>query len=153
MPLPLSRSTTCSIPAAAPPLACEAGLEGELPMAVARRSPPLSSCAQAALPALESPRADVNAPLATGGAVAPRQVLPGLEDAEARARAGALSQSGRMAGDACSRCGGSGMLRLGDQRYRTCLDCLGSGRLSPAAMAGVLRLNRLNAAASSVCAG
>lgn len=29
---------------------------------------------------------------------------------------------------ACPRCGGSGMLRLGDQRYRTCLDCLGRGR-------------------------
>lgn len=28
----------------------------------------------------------------------------------------------------CPRCGGSGMLRLGDQRYRTCLDCLGSGQ-------------------------
>jgi DnaJ-class molecular chaperone len=29
----------------------------------------------------------------------------------------------------CSRCGGSGMLRLGDQSFRTCLDCLGQGRL------------------------
>lgn len=28
----------------------------------------------------------------------------------------------------CSRCGGSGMLRLDDQRYRTCMDCLGRGR-------------------------
>lgn len=28
----------------------------------------------------------------------------------------------------CRTCGGSGMLRLGDQRYRTCLDCLGQGR-------------------------
>ncbi|MFM7548906.1 MAG: hypothetical protein ACKO7Z_05100 [Cyanobacteriota bacterium] len=27
----------------------------------------------------------------------------------------------------CRTCGGSGMLRLGDQRYRTCLDCLGQG--------------------------
>lgn len=27
----------------------------------------------------------------------------------------------------CSRCGGSGMLRLDDQRYRTCMDCLGRG--------------------------
>jgi len=31
----------------------------------------------------------------------------------------------------CPRCGGSGTLRLGDQRYRTCLDCLGEGRLLP----------------------
>ena len=28
----------------------------------------------------------------------------------------------------CRTCGGSGMLRLADQRYRTCLDCLGQGR-------------------------
>ncbi|MCS5691230.1 hypothetical protein NZK33_04420 [Cyanobium sp. FGCU-6] len=28
----------------------------------------------------------------------------------------------------CRRCGGSGMLRHGDQRFRTCLDCLGQGR-------------------------
>ena len=35
----------------------------------------------------------------------------------------------------CCTCGGSGMLRLGDQRFRTCLDCLGQGShpgLSPA---------------------
>ena len=31
----------------------------------------------------------------------------------------------------CRRCGGSGTLRMGDQQYRTCLDCLGQGRLSP----------------------
>lgn len=29
----------------------------------------------------------------------------------------------------CPRCGGSGTLRQGDRRYRTCLDCLGQGRL------------------------
>ena len=29
----------------------------------------------------------------------------------------------------CPRCGGSGMLRLDDQRFRTCLDCLGQGQL------------------------
>lgn len=29
----------------------------------------------------------------------------------------------------CPRCGGSGTLRHGDQRYRTCLDCLGQGLL------------------------
>jgi DnaJ-class molecular chaperone len=29
----------------------------------------------------------------------------------------------------CQRCGGSGMLRLGDQSFRTCLECLGQGRL------------------------
>jgi len=30
----------------------------------------------------------------------------------------------------CQRCGGSGMLRLGDQSFRTCLECLGQGRLN-----------------------
>jgi hypothetical protein len=29
----------------------------------------------------------------------------------------------------CPHCGGSGTLRLADQRYRTCLECLGRGRL------------------------
>jgi len=29
----------------------------------------------------------------------------------------------------CPHCGGSGNLRLADQRYRTCLECLGRGRL------------------------
>lgn len=28
---------------------------------------------------------------------------------------------------ACPRCGGSGILRVNDQSYRTCLDCLGQG--------------------------
>lgn len=28
---------------------------------------------------------------------------------------------------ACPRCGGSGVLRLADGRFRTCLDCLGQG--------------------------
>ena len=44
----------------------------------------------------------------------------------------------------CPRCGGSGALRLGDQSYRTCLDCLGQGvlpNLEPATTtAAVLRL-------------
>lgn len=29
----------------------------------------------------------------------------------------------------CPTCGGSGTLRLGDQSFRTCLDCLGQGSL------------------------
>ena len=29
----------------------------------------------------------------------------------------------------CKQCGGSGMLRLDDKRYRTCLDCLGQGKV------------------------
>ena len=35
----------------------------------------------------------------------------------------------------CPSCGGSGRLRLADQRYRTCLDCLGRGRLNAIASA------------------
>jgi hypothetical protein len=30
----------------------------------------------------------------------------------------------------CPHCGGSGTLRHGDQLFRTCLDCLGQGRLA-----------------------
>lgn len=29
----------------------------------------------------------------------------------------------------CPQCGGSGTLRMGDQQFRTCLDCLGQGQL------------------------
>jgi DnaJ-class molecular chaperone len=32
-------------------------------------------------------------------------------------------------GDPCPHCGGSGVLRMSDQRFRTCLDCLGQGHL------------------------
>ena len=58
----------------------------------------------------------------------------------------------------CPSCGGSGMLRLGDQRFRTCLDCLGQGQCptAPAAttVAAVLQLDsrRISAAASSAAA-
>ena len=36
----------------------------------------------------------------------------------------------------CPQCGGSGILRLADQRYRTCLDCLGQGQVVPAELRG-----------------
>jgi|NOAtaT_5_FD_contig_41_3196940_length_345_multi_3_in_0_out_0_2 hypothetical protein len=39
------------------------------------------------------------------------------------------ASTGSAAGGCCPRCGGSGMLRHGDQRFRTCLDCLGQGQL------------------------
>jgi len=35
----------------------------------------------------------------------------------------------------CPTCGGSGTLRLGDQSFRTCLDCLGQGSLPALAAA------------------
>lgn len=37
----------------------------------------------------------------------------------------------QAASQSCHQCGGSGMLRLSDQRYRTCLECLGQGKVSP----------------------
>ncbi|WP_255004143.1 hypothetical protein [Cyanobium sp. HWJ4-Hawea] len=58
--------------------------------------------------------------------------------------------------NSCSHCGGSGNLRLGEQSYRTCLECLGQGQVpgSYPAMttAAVLqgRLPRVNASPSSV---
>jgi len=30
----------------------------------------------------------------------------------------------------CQHCGGSGILRMGDQQFRTCLECLGQGQLN-----------------------
>lgn len=30
----------------------------------------------------------------------------------------------------CPHCGGSGILRMGDQQFRTCLECLGQGQLN-----------------------
>jgi DnaJ-class molecular chaperone len=36
----------------------------------------------------------------------------------------------------CPHCGGSGILRLGGQRHRTCLPCLGQGQ-TPALQAAV----------------
>ena len=30
----------------------------------------------------------------------------------------------------CPHCGGSGILRMGEQQFRTCLNCLGQGQLS-----------------------
>lgn len=53
----------------------------------------------------------------------------------------------------CFHCGGSGMLRLGDQRYRTCLDCLGRGQLVLSRVEGGRRQGRFNAGASSAYAG
>jgi DnaJ-class molecular chaperone len=30
----------------------------------------------------------------------------------------------------CPHCGGGGILRMGDQQFRTCMECLGQGQLS-----------------------
>ena len=42
---------------------------------------------------------------------------------------GPLQRSNHANSCRCQQCGGSGMLRLDDQRYRTCLDCLGQGKV------------------------
>ncbi len=68
-----------------------------------------------------------------------------------------LNSSGSVPGGtsgvpACSRCGGSGMLRLGDQRYRTCLECLGQGQLLQPSL-DTLFVPRISVAASASAAG
>lgn len=56
----------------------------------------------------------------------------------------------------CPHCGGSGTLRLGGQRYRTCLPCLGQGR-TPALQAAItparLALPRAEAFRNATAAG
>ena len=42
-----------------------------------------------------------------------------------------ITPSSQAAGENCAQCGGGGILRLSDQRYRTCLECLGQGKVSP----------------------
>jgi hypothetical protein len=59
-----------------------------------------------------------------------------------RAPAGLDGTSGRAA---CQHCGGSGMLRLGGQRYRTCLECLGQGQLQRPPL-GTLYVPRISVA-------
>ena len=49
---------------------------------------------------------------------------------------------------ACRHCGGSGTLRMGDQQFRTCLDCLGQGQL-PAAVQSELLFPCFSAVVSS----
>ena len=39
----------------------------------------------------------------------------------------------------CRQCGGSGILRHGDQQFRTCLDCLGQGQLKTSDQGNTLR--------------
>lgn len=49
----------------------------------------------------------------------------------------------------CPQCGGSGTLRMGDQQFRTCLDCLGQGQL-PSAVQHELLFPSFSAAVSAV---
>jgi DnaJ-class molecular chaperone len=54
--------------------------------------------------------------------------------------------AGSIAEEVCNHCGGSGILRLDEQRFRTCLDCLGQGRrvrcAAATTTADVLQLSR-----------
>lgn len=58
----------------------------------------------------------------------------------------------------CPQCGGSGALRMADQRFRTCLTCLGQGQLmeprAATTLGEVLQLDSrgLSAAVSSAVA-
>jgi len=55
-------------------------------------------------------------------------------------------------GHLCPHCGGSGNLRLADQRYRTCLECLGRGRLMAIGETLPLPVIRTASTASSAAA-
>ena len=44
----------------------------------------------------------------------------------------------------CNACGGSGIQRVTSQRFRTCLDCLGTGVINPAVQ--IAPLDQLKAA-------
>ncbi len=71
---------------------------------------------------------------------------------DCRVAASTRASSGASGAAACNRCGGSGKLRLGDQRYRTCLECLGQGQLLRPA-SNTLFMPRISVAASASAAG
>jgi hypothetical protein len=52
------------------------------------------------------------------------------EVAQGAVQAPPLAQLEDAAPITCPHCGGSGILRMGDQQFRTCLECLGQGQLS-----------------------
>lgn len=52
---------------------------------------------------------------------------------------------------ACPHCGGSGVLRYGGQRYRTCLPCLGQGQTP--ALAAAITTGQLAALRAAALAG
>ena len=71
---------------------------------------------------------------------------------DCRLAASSRASTGASGAEACNRCGGSGKLRLGDQRYRTCLECLGQGQLLRPA-SNTLFVPRISVAASASAAG
>jgi hypothetical protein len=65
-----------------------------------------------------------------GGCVAEAPPLVGAEVARVVAHAPPAAPLEAPAPILCPHCGGSGILRMGDQQFRTCLECLGQGQLS-----------------------
>jgi len=70
------------------------------------------------------------APEAGEGSVAEAQAPLEVEVVRVAAQAPPAAQLEVPAPIPCPHCGGSGILRMGDQQFRTCLECLGQGQLS-----------------------
>jgi hypothetical protein len=64
------------------------------------------------------------------GASDVREAPVGVEVAPIAALAPSAAPLEAPAPILCPHCGGSGILRMGDQQFRTCLECLGQGQLS-----------------------
>jgi hypothetical protein len=62
-------------------------------------------------------------------------------------------RSGPLEIEPCPRCGGSGVLRLDGQRFRTCLHCLGQGQMPPLQAATTTAALRLRARPDREMAG
>jgi hypothetical protein len=58
----------------------------------------------------------------------PPSTATGLQEASGTQPSTPLVQS-------CKHCGGSGILRVSDLSHRTCMDCLGQGKLTAASAA------------------
>jgi hypothetical protein len=70
------------------------------------------------------------APEAVASGVGEPQAPLGAEVAPIAALAPSAAHLEAPAPILCPHCGGSGILRMGDQQFRTCLECLGQGQLS-----------------------
>jgi DnaJ-class molecular chaperone len=75
-------------------------------------------------------RSAERAPVEGAGSVAEAQTPLRAEVASVAAPAPTAAQLEVPGPIPCPQCGGSGILRMGDQQFRTCLECLGQGQLS-----------------------
>lgn len=80
-------------------------------------------------------------------------VIPAMNPNPNRMEAAVLPATGAMESSKCPRCGGSGILRLDEQRCRTCLECLGQGQLRAGSIEDDLFYRAISAAASVASAG